>query len=126
MNEEEGRGEVIEVSRETIATLAAQAASDVEGVFVSQQKAVDSLTSRMKREFVHKGVKVEEADGSYSLSLGLRVSFGSDLPSLAREVRDKVRGYVEGLTGVQVEEIEIIIEDVELPGERDQDSSPAG
>lgn len=113
---DETRSETVEVSREAIAALAAQAAGGVEGVVACHRKPVESLTSRVKREFVHKGVKVEREDSSYLLSVYLRVCYGVDIPSLAQEVRKKVKDYVEGITEVEVEDVEVIIEDIEPPG----------
>lgn len=110
---EDAKSEAVEVSREAIATLAAQAASEVDGVEGCRQKIVDTITSRVKREYVHKGVKVEGGDAPYRLVLYLRVRYGVHLPSLAEEVRKKVKEYVEGLTEVGVEEVEIVIDDVE-------------
>lgn len=109
------KGEGVELSKEAIATLAAQAAAGVPGVAACQQKTVESITSRVKREFVHKGVKVEREDGSFRLSVYLKVCYGANLPSLAQEVAKKVKDYVEGLTEVTVDEVEIVIEDVEMP-----------
>ncbi len=112
---EETRSESVEVSNEAIAALAAQAAGDVEGAAVCQQKPVEILTSRVKREFVYKGVKVSREEESCRLSLYLKVDYGINIPELAREARRKVKEYVEGLTDVVVEDVEIVIEDVEPP-----------
>jgi uncharacterized alkaline shock family protein YloU len=109
---EEIDGENVEVSREAVAALAAQAACKVDGVVACQLKTVDSITSKVKREFVHKGVKLEKDDDSYRLSVYLRVRYGVNLPSLAREVRKKVKEYVEGLTQEEVKEVEVVIEDI--------------
>lgn len=105
----------MEVSREAVATLAAQAACQVPGVVSCHRSPVESLASRVKREYVHRGIKVESVEGGYRLGVHLKVEYGSHLPTLAREVRDKVREYLEGLTDVRVEEVEVIIEDVEPP-----------
>lgn len=112
---DEENGEKIEVSREAVAALAAQAACEVDGVLSCQQKAVDSITSRVKREFVHKGVKLEKDDDSYRLSVYLRVRYGVNLPSLAAEVRKKIKEYVQGLTREEVKEVEVVIEDIDAP-----------
>lgn len=115
MKEDMGN-EMVEVSREAIASLASQAAESVDGVALCQQKAVDSITSRVKREYVHKGVKVEkEDDGSYRLSVYLRVHYGVNIPSMANEMKKKIRDYVRGLTEIELEHIEIVVEDIETP-----------
>jgi uncharacterized alkaline shock family protein YloU len=112
---EEPRSENIEVSNEAIATLAAQAAGEVEGATVFQQKSAGGLTSRVKREFVHKGIKVVREDGSCRLGVYLKVDYGTNIPGLAVEVKRKVKEYVEGLTDIAVEDIEVVIEDIEPP-----------
>jgi uncharacterized alkaline shock family protein YloU len=76
---------------------------------------VDSFTSLVKRGAAAKGVKVSREEGTYRLSLCLKVDYGVNIPSLACELMEKVKGYVEGLTDVQVAEVEIIIEDIEPP-----------
>lgn len=114
---EDYKGESVEVSSEAIAALAAQATSGVEGAEVIQQSPVETLTSRVKREFVHMGVKVSREEDSCRLTLYLKVAYGTSIPALAREVRSKVKEYVEGLTETKVEEVEIVIEDVEPPSE---------
>lgn len=111
----ESRGEDIDVSPEAIATLAAQAAMGVEGVVACYRKPVESITSRMKREFVHKGVRVEREGESCRLALYLKVAYGINLPAMAREVKNRVKEYVEGLTDIRVEEVEVVIEDIEPP-----------
>ncbi len=112
---EEARGERVEVSREAIAALAAQAVEEIEGAEICQPGAVESITSRVRREFVHRGIKVSREDSSYRLGVHLKVRYGTEIPSLAREVADKVKEYVEGLTDLPVEEVEVVIEDVEPP-----------
>jgi len=112
---EDVRGENVDVSSEAIAALASQAASDVDGVMVIQQRPVESFTSRVKREFVHMGVKVNREDEACRLSIYLKVDYGRSIPALAKETRNKVKEYVEGLTDIKVEDIEIVIEDIEPP-----------
>jgi uncharacterized alkaline shock family protein YloU len=110
---EETRNESIEVSNEAIAALASQAANEVEGASVYQQKSSGGLTSRVKREFVHKGIKVSREEETCRLSVYLKVDYGTNIPVLAVETKKKVKDYVEGLTVIKVEDVEIVIEDVE-------------
>jgi uncharacterized alkaline shock family protein YloU len=112
---EEKRGEGVEVSRETIAELAVQAVSDIEGVKLCQQKASTILGSRVKREFVHKGVKVNRDEDFCRLGLCLKVDYGTDIPELARRVRSKVEEHVRGLTDIVIDDVEIVIDDIEPP-----------
>ena len=112
---EDLRSESVEVSNEAIAALAAQAANEVEGATVYHQKSSGGLTSRVKREFLQKGIKVNREAGTCRLEVHLKVDYGTNIPDLAVEVKRKVKEYVEGLTEIAVEDIEIVIEDIEPP-----------
>jgi len=113
---EDARSESVEVSSEAIAALAAQAAEEVEGAAVVHHRPSGGLTSRVKREpFPHKGIKVVREDGICRIGVYLKVEYGTSMPAIAAEVRSKVKEYVEGLTEVEVEAVEINIEDVEPP-----------
>jgi uncharacterized alkaline shock family protein YloU len=108
----------IEMSKEALADLAAQASLEVKGVTACQQNPVEIITSRVKREFTHHGVMVEEEDGSYNLRVHLSVAFGEKIPRIAKEVRERVREYVEATAGVKVNRVEVVIEDIDFPGVR--------
>lgn len=113
---EESRSENVEVSGEAIAALAAQAVEEVEGAAVVQHGPSGSLTSRVMRElFPRKGIKVVREDGSCRIGVYLKVDYGANIPAIAAEVRKKVKEYVEGLTEIEVEGVEITIEDIEPP-----------
>ncbi len=105
--------ERIELSREALADLASQAAQGVSGVAGCLQNPVDTLTSRIKREFIHHGVKVEGEDGSYRFEIHIAVCFGDSIPRIAQEMRDRVKEYVEATAGVEVAGVEVIVEDIE-------------
>ena len=87
--------EKIELSREALADLASQAAQEVSGVACCLQNSVDTLTSRIKREFLHHGVKVEEEDGAYRFEIHIAVYFGDSIPRIA--AGDAVTG--QGIRG---------------------------
>lgn len=108
--------ERIELSKEALADLASQAAQGVSGVAGCLQNPVDTLTSRIKREFIHHGVKVEEDNGAYRFELHISVCFGDSIPRVASDLRARVKEYVEATAGVEVAGVEVIVEDVELPG----------
>jgi uncharacterized alkaline shock family protein YloU len=112
---DEARKESVEVSREAVATLAAQAVGEVQRVEMCHQKTVESITSRVKRAHVHKGIRVSREDGSFRVSVYLKVDYGANIPSLAEEVREKVKEYVQGITELELEDVEVVVEDIKLP-----------
>ncbi len=116
MPEDNGKGGRVAVSREVLADLACQAASEVEGVVGCQQPAMESITSRVKREFMQHGIRIsEEKDGSLVMDLHLKVRYGASLPELADAVKRKVRDFLSAMADTQVSHVEVIIEDIDFP-----------
>jgi len=107
--------EKIELSREALAELASQAAHGVSGVAACLPSPVELLASRIKREFIHHGVRVDEEDGSYRFTVHISVRFGESIPRIAGEIRERVKDYVEAAAGVRVGGVEVVVEDVEYP-----------
>ncbi len=105
--------EKIELSREALADLACQAAEGVSGVVGCPQGPVETLASRIKREFLHHGVKVEGEDGSYRFEVHIAVRFGESIPRIAGELQARVKEYVEATAGVEVAGVEVVVDDVE-------------
>ena len=107
--------EKIELSREALADLASQAAQEVSGVACCLQNSVDTFASRIRREFLHHGVRVEEENGSYRFRIHIAVCFGESIPRIAAEMQSRVKEYVEATAGVAVSGVEVVVEDVEHP-----------
>ncbi len=112
--EENGKGDKVAVSREVLADLACQAASETPGVVGCQQPK--SITSRVKREFMQRGVHIiEEKDGGLVMDLHLKVRYGAPLPEVSQAVKKRVREFLEAMADTQVARVEITIEDIEFP-----------
>ncbi|MEJ5185761.1 MAG: Asp23/Gls24 family envelope stress response protein [Candidatus Geothermincolales bacterium] len=112
---ERDRGRSVEISREAIADLAHQAALRVDGVADLYVPPVEGIALRLRREFIHNGVKVEHEDGAWKLTLFVRAEYGADLQAMASGLKEEVKKYVEGLAGVTVSAVEVWVEDVSIP-----------
>ncbi len=111
-----GKSDRVAVSREVLADLACQAASEIEGVVGCQQPAMESITSRVKREFMQRGVRIiEEKDGALMMDLHLKVRYGASLPELSQAVKKKVQEFLGAMADTAVTRVEITIEDIEFP-----------
>lgn len=107
--------ERIELSRDALADLASQAALGVSGVVECLQSPVEALASRIKREFIRHGVKVEEEGGGYRFTVHVSVRFGESIPRIASEIDRRLREYMEAAAGIRVAGVEVVVEGVELP-----------
>lgn len=69
------------------------------------------------------GVTVEVGESQAAADLEVVTEYGMSIADVARSVRRNVISAVEGMTGLQVTEVNLSVIDVHLPGE-DQDAPP--
>ena len=70
------------------------------------------------------GVQVEVGEKQAAIDLDIIVEYGAGIVELARAVRRNVIGAVEQMTGLEVIEVNIAVNDIHMPGD-DNDSEPA-
>lgn len=63
------------------------------------------------------GVSVEVGEKQAAIDLDLIVQYGASIVELARAVRRNVIGAVEGMTGLEVIEVNIAVNDIRIEGE---------
>jgi len=71
------------------------------------------------------GVQVEVGEKQAAVDLDLIVEYGASIVDLARAVRRNVITAVERMTGLEVIEVNISVNDIHLPGEDDADTAVA-
>ncbi|MEV6212193.1 Asp23/Gls24 family envelope stress response protein [Kitasatospora sp. NPDC051914] len=71
-----------------------------------------------------RGVKAEVGEKQTAIDIALVVEYGVVIPSLAAEVRANVIDSVERMTGLEVVEVNIAVNDVHLPDEPDEEPEP--
>jgi uncharacterized alkaline shock family protein YloU len=64
------------------------------------------------------GVSVEVGQEEAAIDLTLTAEYGKSIPQLAEAVRRNVANRVESLVGLRVNEVNITVNDVQVPGER--------
>ncbi len=90
------------ISSEVLASYAADAAREVEGV----RGLVESTLHR------HKGVRVLEDDGSVRLELHLAVEWGASIPDVGREVQQRVSAYLARMASVEADAVDVVIDEI--------------
>ena len=71
------------------------------------------------------GVQVEVGEKQAAVDLDLVVEYGASIVELARAVRRNVITAVERMTGLEVIEVNIAVNDIHLPDEEDNTPAPA-
>ena len=62
-----------------------------------------------------RGLSVEVGERQAAVDLTVNVAYGRSIPQLTEAVRRQVIQRVEGLTGLEVSEVNITVNDVTLP-----------
>ncbi|MEW1748414.1 Asp23/Gls24 family envelope stress response protein [Streptomyces angustmyceticus] len=107
-----------------VAKIAFLAATESEGVHAlgsGFSRSVGALRKRVPgggTTTTH-GVKVEVGEKQAAVDLDLVVDYGEVIPDVGRGVRENVISAVEGMTGLQVVEVNIAVSDVWLPDEEE-------
>lgn len=116
------------IADSVVAKIAGMAAREVSGVFrmgSGASRAFGSLKERVGGggPNVSSGVAVEVGETQAAVDLDLVVEYGVSITELAQSVRRNVISSVERMTGLEVTEVNIAVDDVHLPNE--QDDSPS-
>jgi uncharacterized alkaline shock family protein YloU len=90
------------ISSDVLARYAADAAREIEGVR-------GLVASQLHR---HRGVRVSGEDGAVTIELHLDVDWGTELPTLGREVQRRVLDYLERMAGSRPAAVNVVIDAV--------------
>jgi uncharacterized alkaline shock family protein YloU len=93
---------VATISSDIIASYAADAAREVDGV----RGLVESALHR------HKGVRVLGEDGRVRVELHLALAWGASVPDVGREVQQRVAGYLSRMADVEAEAVDVVIDEI--------------
>jgi uncharacterized alkaline shock family protein YloU len=69
------------------------------------------------------GVSVEVGETQAAVDLEVVTEYGMSIADVAKSVRRNVISAVEGMTGLQVTEVNLSINDIHLPGDDQEDSA---
>ena len=100
--------------------IAGMAAREVEGVRMggsASRTAGEILGGLTGSQDLSRGVSVEVGRVEAAIDLTMAVEYGRDFLQLAEQVRDRITERVETLTGLQVTELNVTIDDVIFPKE---------
>ncbi len=100
-----------------IAGLAAREVSGVYALGGGAARAFGALRERIPgaSQTAGQGVSVEVGEKQAAVDLDIVTEYGAPIAEIARSVRRNVINAVEGMTGLQVTEVNIAVNDIHLP-----------
>ncbi|MFI1183263.1 Asp23/Gls24 family envelope stress response protein [Streptomyces sp. NPDC020799] len=111
-----------------VAKIAGMAAREVPGIhalgggFARTMGAVRDKVPGGRAD-VTRGVKVEVGERQAAIDLAVVVEYGVAITDVAQEVRENVITAVERMTGLEVVEVNIAVNDVHLPDEDEDEAA---
>ncbi|MGP3972099.1 Asp23/Gls24 family envelope stress response protein [Streptomyces sp. 6N223] len=117
------------IADDVVAKIAGMAARDVVGVHAmggGMARTFGSVRDRVPgaSKSATRGVKAEVGEVQTALDLQIVVEYGVSIGEVARTVRENVISAVERMTGLEVVEVNINVDDVHLPDLDDDDRPP--
>lgn len=106
----------IHISEEVIATIAALAIQDVEGVYGLNTSIASSDLSKLAKRAQGKGIRlVISEDDEISVDCYIVVLYGHSVVDVAKAVQDTVTAAIESTTGRRVKSVNVNISGITLP-----------
>lgn len=99
----------IRISEDVVASIAALAASETEGVSALYSSLTNELVSFLSKKTASRGVRIEIGadEGTVKVEIGLLAAFGNNICEVAKQVQNHVKTSVESMTGLTVTEVDV-------------------
>ena len=98
----------IRISEDVVASIAALAASETEGVSGLYSSLTSDIDSFLSKKNISKGVRIEIGEeGTFRIEIGFLALFGHNICDVAKQVQQHVKASVESMTGLKVTEVNI-------------------
>jgi uncharacterized alkaline shock family protein YloU len=107
----------IHISEEVIASIAALAANEVEGVCGLSANLGTDIAELLGKKNLGRGVKLSFADDMISIECYVVALYGYSVIEIAKNVQEKVTTAVESMTGTKVKSVNVDICGITLPKE---------
>ncbi|MGW4382530.1 Asp23/Gls24 family envelope stress response protein [Kitasatospora sp. NPDC004531] len=108
---------------EKIAGMAAREVAGIHALGSGFSRTFGAMRDRVpgSKSSVGRGIKAEVGEKQTAIDIALVVEYGVVIPRLAAEVRSNIIEAVERMTGLEVVEVNIAVNDVHLPDEPDEE-----
>ncbi|MFJ4201868.1 Asp23/Gls24 family envelope stress response protein [Streptomyces sviceus] len=123
-----GRTSIADIVVLKVAGIAAREIPGVYDMGGGLSRTVGAVRDRVPggRPNVGRGVKVEVGERQTAIDLDLVVEYGAPVMDVAQDVRENVISAVERITGLEVVEVNVTVNDVRLPEDEEDTSQQAG
>lgn len=106
------------IDRDVLAKYAGAATAECIGIVgMAAVNMKDGVTKLLKKENAGRGVSVYISENRIKIELHIIVAYGVSIRAVAQNVLEHVRYKIENYTGMEVEQINVIVEGVRIVDE---------
>lgn len=118
----------IRISEDVVASIAALAASETDGVSGLYSSVTRDIVSFLSKKNLSKGVRVELGEeDTVKVEISFLALFGHNICEVAKQVQDNVKSQIESMTGLHVVEINVHVGGVTFaPAAEEKVAEPGG
>jgi len=122
---QQGRTSIADAVVAKIAGIATREVSGVHALGGGTARAVGALRERIPggRSNHGQGVTVEVGERQAAVDIQLVAEYGVSITDLAEAIRRNVIGSLQRITGLEVTEVNVSVNDIYLPGDDEQESA---
>lgn len=108
------KGSVV-ISKEVLSTITGIAATDCFGVVgMSSKNFKDGIATILGRESFSKGVEIVEDSEGLVIKIYIVVAYGTKISEIASNVVNRVKYSVKDMTGLEIENVQLVVQDVRV------------
>ena len=116
------------IADSVVAKVAGIAAREVTGVYAlggGGARAFGAIRDAINATDLTQGVKVEVGETQAAADLTIVDEYPAPIQEVADQVRARVAGAISRLVGLEVVEVNVDVNDIHIPGDDDDDSTPS-
>jgi len=103
---------MLKINNEVIASIARNAALQVDGVESIKRNILSMITDLFNKGYNNKGISLEINESEVKIGVTIVVRFGVTIPDVSSLVQENIRTAIEEMTGLSVSEVNVNIADI--------------
>ncbi len=104
----------VQIADEVIATIAALAATENDGVACLGGGITHAKASRAGARALAKGIRIELQEKVIRVNIIIIMRFGYNIPETTKKVQERVKNALETMTGFEVADVNVSVADVQV------------
>ena len=117
----EANNEEIKIADDVVSVIAGKAVSEISGVAGMAGGFAGGISEVFSgKKNLSKGIKVDVGEKEVKIDVNIIVEYGARIPDIAFEIQNRVKKAVETMTGLKVTEVNVHVQGVNIPEEKEE------